>query len=196
MSEEDQRFYKGVVLAEANAMNYNSDNRSIWMKGQGMIESVEVYTHGESVKVPVRKEMRGANAPFVTFDDFEHMTPDQKRDYEASHQTSEPEADEEMLKTLDEGFAKLGPEIVTSKLTEQAILKESTENGGPNTTLDALNMLMTNCNVGYRRLSKETGVRRKVLVDMLAGKVQMTPEVFGKIHDLAKANRPDLPWMS
>lgn len=86
----------------------------------------------------------------------------------------------------------MGSTIINSKLAEQNILKQSSGDGGPSTPLDAINDLMSYCDVGIRYLARALNIKRTKLKAMLSGEASIPPEAIETMYSIFEAKKPDL----
>lgn len=100
--------------------------------------------------------------------------------------------DAEVIREVKTGLSQLGKDIILNKKAEATVLQESMADGGPGSVNEAIINLMHSCNVGIRFLAQKTGIKRKRLLMMIEGHIEMPPEVLGKITDVFRTRQPSL----
>lgn len=100
--------------------------------------------------------------------------------------------EKDLLSDMKTSFGDIGKEVISSKIATQQLFAQSSQEGGPTSVNGAIVNLMKNFNIGYRHLSVKTGVKRKLLVSMIEGRVSMPPEVLQKICAVFESRQPSL----
>jgi hypothetical protein len=89
--------------------------------------------------------------------------------------------EKELLSDIKQGMSSLGQDMITNKMAEHAVLEQSLAEGAFGSVLEAFLYRIKKYNMGVRYLSQETGIRRKVLKQMLDGEIGLTQDAMVKL---------------
>lgn len=90
----------------------------------------------------------------------------------------------EGMPNIDAEMKDISTHLITSKMAERKVLAESAADGGPTSAHTAIVHMMEVRGIGYRAMSQRIRVKRKLLLNMIEGRVDMPSEVFDKIHEV------------
>jgi hypothetical protein len=105
---------------------------------------------------------------------------------------SEEQINASLVKDVHETFRDLSKDVLSAKITQHQMFKESAAEGGPSSVNESIIVALEICKLGYRELSRRVGVGRKHLVGMIEGRLELTSEVRQKIQDVLHEKRPDM----
>lgn len=137
-------------------------------------------------------QSRGHTKPSVTIEDMDYLHNLDPLSA-GSDTSSEPDLVEQaVLADMKDSFGELGRVMISSKIAEQSVLQRSVAEGGPASSLHAILNTMDYLKIGVRTLSREASIKRNTLNNMLAGRMDIPPEVFARIWASFAKRRPDM----